>query len=288
MPKTLEHYLQAEQEGRLIETDYAYTPRVRHWQGTPGHAYLNRILARNTETYRATIATFGRFRREFEAIPVHGEANGTTPAWRNGWLPGLDAAAIYGFLAAHNPSVYMEIGSGNSTKFARRAIRDHGLKTRIISIDPCPRAEIDALCDQVIRTPCEDVPLPVFSGIPSDSVFFIDNSHRSFQNSDVTVFFTEILPAIPPGVIWSLHDIFLPHDYPGDWLDRYYNEQYLLAAYLMGGHQADDILLPAMFVAITPPLAEAVGNTLFGAPALREVERHGGCFWMRRRACTFA
>ena len=38
----------------------------------------------------------------------------------------------------------LEIGSGNSTKFARRAIRDHRLCTRITSIDPHPRAEIDA------------------------------------------------------------------------------------------------------------------------------------------------
>ena len=63
----------------------------------------------------------------------------------NGWLPGLDSAALYAFLARTDPALYLEVGSGNSTKFARRAITDHGLRTRLVSIDPQPRAEIDAL-----------------------------------------------------------------------------------------------------------------------------------------------
>jgi hypothetical protein len=48
-------------------------------------------------------------------------------------------------IASKRPKQYFEIGSGNSTKFARQAIRDHGA-TRIVSIDPSPRAEIDAIC----------------------------------------------------------------------------------------------------------------------------------------------
>ena len=47
----------------------------------------------------------------------------------------------------------VEVGSGYSTKFARRAIDDHSLRSRITSIDPAPRAEIDGLCDSVIRGP---------------------------------------------------------------------------------------------------------------------------------------
>ncbi len=33
----------------------------------------------------------------------------------------------------------------------------------------------------------------------------------------------------------AVHDIFLPDDYPPEWADRYYSEQYLLAAWLLGG-----------------------------------------------------
>ena len=57
---------------------------------------------------------------------------------------------------------------------------------------------------------------------------FVDNSHRSFMKLDVTVFFTEILPRLQPGVLVGIHDIFLPDDYPAHWDVRYYSEQYLL------------------------------------------------------------
>ena len=67
-----------------------------------------------------------------------------TPTWENGWFPALDAVTLYGLVATRNPRWYVEVGSGNSTRFVRRAIRDHGLRTRILSIDPGPRAEIDA------------------------------------------------------------------------------------------------------------------------------------------------
>ena len=41
-----------------------------------------------------------------------------------------------------------------------------------------------------------------------------------------------------------MHDIFLPWDYPEEWRDRFYNEQYLLLSYLLGGADGDEIILP--------------------------------------------
>ena len=43
----------------------------------------------------------------------------------NAFLPGLDALALYGMIADRRPARYLEIGSGNSTKFAARAKRRH-------------------------------------------------------------------------------------------------------------------------------------------------------------------
>ena len=46
----------------------------------------------------------------------------------------------------------------------------------------------------------------------------------------------EVLPRLRPGVRVHVHDIFLPHDYPPDWVlneNRSWNEQYLLRALLM-------------------------------------------------------
>lgn len=140
----------------------------------------------------------------------------------------MDSVAIYGFISENKPVRYYEIGSGNSTKFAKQAIKDYKLQTRILSIDPNPRAEIDSICDQVVRKPLEEVNLNIFEDLEAGDVLFIDNSHRSFMNSDVTVVFLEILPRLKPGVFVEFHDIYLPFDYPQEWDTRYYNEQYLL------------------------------------------------------------
>jgi hypothetical protein len=144
---------------------------------------------------------------------------------------------LYSLLAQHNPRHYVEVGSGNSTKFARRAIRDHGLQTRITSIDPFPRAEIDSICDRVIREPVEHVALDTFDMLQPGDILFIDSSHRTFMNSDVTALSLDVLPRLPAGVIVEVHDITLPGDYPPQWTGRYYSEQYLLAAYLLGPRQ---------------------------------------------------
>jgi hypothetical protein len=194
---------------------------------------------------------------------------------------GLDAVALYSLIAARNPRRYIEIGSGNSTKFARKAIRDHGLRTRILSIDPQPRAEIDALCDVVMRQPLETVDLNGFEQLGEEDMLFVDNSHRSFQNSDVTVFFTEILPRLRSGCLWGVHDVFLPCDYPESFHSFFFNEQYLLMTYLLGGAGGDTIFLPVAHCANEPSLADVL-RPLSARPGLAGLPLSGGGFWMTR------
>ena len=199
---------------RRVVFDYGYLPRQRDWSRSPGVLALTRKAYESADAYKALFARFEGFRPWLEKIPVRAPENDPAPRWINGSFPGLDSVSLYGLLALNNPSIYVEVGSGNSTKFARRAIEDHRLHTRIVSIDPHPRRDIDAICDEVIRHPCEEVEMSFFADLPGDAILFVDNSHRSFQNSDVTVFFMEILPVLAPGIIWGLHDIFFPCDYP--------------------------------------------------------------------------
>ena len=80
-------------------------------------------------------------------------------------MPGFDAITLYGMLAERNPRWYVEVGSGNSTKFVRKAISTHGLRTKIISIDLLNHARQRnrrALGIGVIRKPCEDVDFSFF------------------------------------------------------------------------------------------------------------------------------
>lgn len=70
----------------------------------------------------------------FERIAMTAPEEDPAARWLNGSFPGLDAASLYGILAANNPEFYVEVGAGNSTKFARQAITDHRLRTRIVAI----------------------------------------------------------------------------------------------------------------------------------------------------------
>ena len=262
----------------LIEFDYPYDPRSRHWDPK---SKLYRLVASGADRYLDFLRSVAVFQPFYERIPVRESAK-SMPHWVNGLFPAVDAITLYGILALHNPRRFIEVGSGNSTLFARQAIKDHRLRTSIISIDPLPRAAIDDVCDEVIRLPLEKVSRTLFDSLHEDDVIFVDNSHRAFSNSDVTVFFTEILPDLPSGLIYGLHDIFLPLDYPEEWSNRWYNEQYLLACYLLGGARGDTIVCANAFLSVVEPRLLEPLSPILDSPRLKGIERTGGAFWMRR------
>ena len=137
-------------------------------------------------------------------------------------------------------------------------------------------------CDEVIRQPLEDCDLSVFAALGAGDVCFVDNSHCCFQNSDVTVMFLEALPRLAPGVRIGFHDIFLPDDYPATWSGRHYSEQYVLAAYLLGGHAGTEIVLPVWDASQRPELA-AIVAPIWEGEAFAGVQRHGNTFWLETR-----
>jgi predicted O-methyltransferase YrrM len=224
-----------------------------------------------------TLDMLGSYRDELKRIDRHAADPGE-PSWRNGFLPALDGAAIYGFLRDRRPTRYLEIGSGFSTEFAARAKRDGGLPTEIVSIDPHPRAEIDALCDQVIRMELQAADQTLFTDLGQGDIVFFDGSHIAYMNSDVVVFMLEILPRIPPGVLVGVHDVCLPDDYEPEVAHRYYNEQYVLAAYLLGAGARVNIVLPAMYASRRMATPSGL-QELFAHPNLAGVDKHGCAFW---------
>ena len=263
-----------------IFLDYPVRPVPRHGYGLPPHPELTALFAAHDDAYRRTLTGFLTLRPQLLAIPAR-PAAATEPCWLNRWLEGLDTLALYGLVTQTNPALMIEVGSGFSTKVTRRAIKDHQLRTRLVSIDPQPRAEIDALCDEVIRRPLEDCPLEVFAQLAPGDLLFIDGSHRSFMNSDVTVLFLEILPRLKPGVLVHLHDIYLPLDYPPDRAHWLYSEQYLLAASLLAGDRFE-VVLPNHYVATTPRVACALAG-LWSEARLAAVPQTGTSFWLRTR-----
>ena len=65
-----------------------------------------------------------------------------TPYWDNGYFSWGDARSAYAITAYIKPRIILEIGSGHSTRFFRKAITDHNTPTRLLCIDPEPRADI--------------------------------------------------------------------------------------------------------------------------------------------------
>jgi hypothetical protein len=237
------------------------------------------LFRQNYKNFIQGLGTLGEFFAKIPTAEPSGQGQPSVPYWSNIYFPSGDAIALCGFLVKYNPPVYIEIGSGNSTKFARAVISHFNLRTKIISIDPCPRAEIDTLCDEVVRAPAQMVPVRVFQALRKDNILFIDGSHRCLQNSDVTYMFMEVLPNINPAVILHFHDIFWPHDYPAEWTERFYNEQYLLAALLLFG-SGYEILYASNFVSCDSELRSEFEAVL--RPFLPDkCGCGGGSLWMK-------
>lgn len=266
-----------------VSLDYPPTadPVPRFGWDRPPHAGLSRVLEAGGSEYAGVLNQILALRAEL--VRIGRQPTATEPGWiqEPPWILGLDGASLYGFMRRHEPRRYVEVGSGNSTKFISRAQRDGGLATTITSIDPHPRAEIDRLCDRVLRVPLERAPLDVFSELTSGDIVFFDGSHRAFMNSDAVVFFLEVMPALAPGVIVGVHDIFLPWDYPPYWAHRLYSEQYLLAAHLLAGRPLVKPILPCYYVGLEPELSKIL-TPLWQSPELTGVDPRGFLFWMEK------
>ena len=237
-----------------LSLDYPVSTRPRYTKSKPHSGIENSIIA-NCAAYEMELAEITRRTDLFATIGA--DASDTySPNWMNEWLHALDAAALMHFLLKHKPARYTEIGSGNSTKFARRAVEFGRLSTTITSIDPHPRAEINNICDHVIRKPLEQTSLSFFDDLCPGDILFFDGSHRVFMNSDVIVFFLEVIPRLKPGVLIHVHDIFWPADYPPEWGERYYSEQYMLGMLLLFGPYRT--VLPNAFIANDRQLSGAL------------------------------
>ncbi|UZP66898.1 class I SAM-dependent methyltransferase [Desulfovibrio mangrovi] len=266
----------------LVDDPYPIRPAARWGHGKPPHPFLDQLFATNRDSYTPFLKDIVSMRDCFSAIPFDAPEDSPEPRWNQPWLPILDGMSIYTALAVHAPKRFIEVGSGNSTKFAAKAISDHKLSTQIFSIDPQPRSEVDGLCHRALRFSLETLDLSFFNQVGEGDVVFVDCSHRALQNSDVTVFFLEVLPALPAGCYVGIHDICLPMDYPPGWESRYYSEQYLLACSLLFGSGAFEILLPSYYVSTTPDLSQAL-SPLQELPNLNGRPPVGSIFWMRKK-----
>ena len=203
---------------------------------------------------------------------------------RNSQFSWLDARTLFVFLRELRPRRMIEVGSGYSsllTADVNRRFLDRSL--HFTCIEPYPRTflreSLDGISRLVIQR-VERVDLEVYAELDAGDILFIDSSHVAKTGSDVNHLYFEVLPRLKPGVLVHIHDIFLPHDYPIEWVvaeNRSWNEQYLMRALLMHS-SAFEVVFGCSYAfhrfpdRVIRALAHPKGHG-FG----------GGSFWLRRR-----
>ncbi len=163
--------------------------------------------------------------------------------YQNGGFSAIDADILYYMIRSKRPEKIIEIGSGFSTLLSAKAVLNNfqidSHKSELIAIEPFPndiiKAGIPGL-SVLISKKVQEVPLTDFLKLKENDILFIDSTHIANINSDVNYEILEILPRLQRGVFIHFHDIYLPYEYPKEFIfkDRFFwNEQYLLHSFLI-------------------------------------------------------
>jgi hypothetical protein len=197
------------------------------------------FIAHSKGNFLKTLKLVTPYIADLKKIKMH-TSDATWPRWGQDWFPGLDAAIAYGLVRAKKPKQILEVGSGHSTRFVLKAIKDGAVVSTVTCVDPAPRATLKGLNLNLIKLPIQLVDPKSLPKLQKGDMLIIDSSHLAVCGSDVDWIINRLIPTLPSGVFVHFHDIFLPDSYPKSWLWREYNEQVIVAA-LMAGHRLEPI-----------------------------------------------
>jgi predicted O-methyltransferase YrrM len=229
------------------------------------------------------------FRAEYSLFPRRrSRTDPDTFYLDNKFFSSVDAELLYAMVRKLKPKRIVEIGSGYSTLLIVQAAavnREADKSAKIVCIDPYPRQFVTALAAsghiELIQTSVERVPFENIGDLSNGDILFIDSSHVLKTGGDVHREFLELLPRLGPGSYVHVHDIFLPHDYPAEWvMDNhwFWNEQYLLQAFLSFNSEFEIVLAAAwLHYQHRDRLVESI-------PSYDPETVLPGSFWMRRRS----
>ncbi|KPK76295.1 MAG: hypothetical protein AMJ79_07210 [Phycisphaerae bacterium SM23_30] len=198
-----------------------------------------------------------------------------------------DAAVLHGMIRHFRPRTLIEVGGGYSTFVSARAGRlnqKQGPPMRLICIEPYPRQthlKGFAGLDELIVQKVEQTEISLFEQLQENDILFIDSSHVVRIGGDVNFLYLEVLPRLKKGVVIHIHDIFLPYEYPREWLIRrlhFWTEQYLLQAFLCG-NQSFEVLFANHYMLSKHPEKMA---EVFVRPAGYRQRNIPNSFWIRK------
>jgi predicted O-methyltransferase YrrM len=207
----------------------------------------------------------------------------------NGSYESVDAELLFAMVRRHKPSRIVEVGSGFSSLLIAAALDANlaeGAETRYEIIDPYPASgsarlgwvETLSRFASLREESVTEVAPDAFAGLGDGDLLFIDSTHTVKLGGDVNRLVLDVLPSLAPGVIIHFHDIFLPFEYPHEWLTEegyYWAEQYLLQAFL-AFNRSFEVLVAASLLAADHP--DRIGELI---PSFRPGVIPGA-LWLRR------
>lgn len=196
-----------------------------------------------SERFLELLDVFTRYRAEYETFPREKPASAHEYFVENENFASVDGEVLFCMIRHFKPAKIIEIGSGFSTFLSARAVRENRAENpshacELIAIEPHPTAMLRRGfpgLSRLVPTVLQQVPLKEFEALGENDILFIDSSHVIRTGNDVQMEYLEILPRLAKGVLVQIHDIYLPAEYPRDYLKTerlFYNEQYLLQAFL--------------------------------------------------------
>jgi len=228
-----------------------------------------------------------RYKKEYDVLPREKTPVPHQYYSNNGAFLAIDAGILYCMVRHFKPKRIFEIGSGNSTYLSAQASlknssEDPSYTCELVAMEPYPNAVLRAGfpgMTTLVQKKIQDVPLSEFSKLGENDILFIDSSHVLKTGSDVSFEYLEILPRLNKGVIVHIHDIFLPAEYPKEWIlnnHTFWNEQYLLQAFLAFNSKYE-VLLGANYMGLAhPDMMEKAFSSY------RRGQQAQGSFWIRK------
>lgn len=194
-----------------------------------------------------------------------------------------DAIILFCMLRDLQPRRIIEVGSGHSSCLildTNELFFAGGIEVSFVEPHPellrgLLRPEEVGRTDIITRK-LQDTDPKLFASLQPNDFLLIDSSHVAKTGSDVQALFFDILPALAPGVVVHLHDIFDKFEYPEEWLreGRGWNEQYMLRAFLQfNTHFRIKLFTSHMLIQHPDFFRQHMPNCFLNA---------GGNFWMER------
>jgi GT2 family glycosyltransferase/glycosyltransferase involved in cell wall biosynthesis len=229
---------------------------------------------------RLLLDVFRRFQGEYNRFPKKPTRNPEEFHLNNSSFDGTDALVLYCMIRHFRPNIIALVDSGYALRLAAQAAVRNG-NTRVICIAPESEGDLPkgrpGLTGTISENPPEDI-LDVVDQLSASDMLFFGSNFLEKIGEDINYPLLEVLPRLKPGVIAHLHGVFMPQEFPREWMTKN-PESWGLQCALQ------------IFLSCNPSFEVLFGNSYMAANHNKEMATvfpkspwiGGGSLWIRRK-----